>query len=119
MEKTTFPKHWKTVKLGDVCNIVMGQSPPSTTYNDKEIGMPFLQGKAEFTELSPIATKYCTKQLRVSSLGNVLMSVRAPVGDVNLADKEYIIGRGLASISMKQGDNRFLLYMFFAYKERN
>ena len=116
MEKTTFPEHWEIARLRDVCNIVMGQSPPSTTYNDEGIGMPFLQGKADFTELFPVPTKYCTKQLRVSSIGSVLMSVRAPVGDVNLADRKYIIGRGLASISLKQGNNRFLFYLLLHTK---
>ena len=95
----------------------MGQSPPSTTYNDEGIGMPFLQGKAEFTELFPMPTKYCTKQLRISPEGSVLMSVRAPVGDVNLADKEYIIGRGLTSISLKHGNNRFLFYLLLHNKK--
>ena len=116
MRELNLPDHWKVARLGDVCNIVMGQSPPSTTYNDEGIGMPFLQGKAEFTELSPEPTKYCTKKLRVSAVGSVLMSVRAPVGDVNLADREYIIGRGLTSISLKQGNNRFLLYLFLHAK---
>ena len=116
MEKTTFPEHWEIARLRDVCNIVMGQSPPSTTYNDEGVGMPFLQGKADFTELFPVPTKYCTKQLRVSSIGSVLMSVRAPVGDVNLADRKYIIGRGLASISLKQGNNRFLFYLLLHTK---
>ena len=97
-------------RLGDVCDIVMGQSPPSTTYNEEGIGMPFLQGKAEFTELFPLPTKYCTQSLKVSPKGSVLMSVRAPVGNVNLADRKYVIGRGLSSISLKEGDNKFLLY---------
>ena len=88
MNEMILPEHWKIVKLEDACNIIMGQSPPSTTYNNESIGMPFLQGKAEFTELFPVPTKFCTKKLRVSPPGSVLMSVRAPVGDVNLADKE-------------------------------
>ena len=117
MNAETFPEHWNIVKLGEVCNIVMGQSPPSATYNDEGVGMPFLQGKAEFTELFPVPTKYCTKQLRVSSKGSVLMSVRAPVGDVNLADREYIIGRGLTSISLTEGNNRFLLYSLLHRKK--
>ena len=117
MYETKLPKHWKVERLQDVCNVIMGQSPPSTTYNDEGIGMPFLQGKAEFTELFPMPTKYCTKQLRISPEGSVLMSVRAPVGDVNLADKEYIIGRGLTSISLKNGNNRFLFYLLLHSKK--
>ena len=95
----------------------MGQSPPSTTYNNEGLGMPFLQGKAEFTELFPHPTKYCTKQLKVCPKGSVLMSVRAPVGNVNLADREYIIGRGLTSLSLKSGNNRFLFYLLLHNKK--
>ena len=79
--------------------------------------MPFLQGKAEFTELFPHPTKYCTKQLKVCPKGSVLMSVRAPVGNVNLANREYIIGRGLTSISLKRGNNRFLFYLLLHSKK--
>ena len=118
MPEMNLLQHWKIVRLGDVCNIIMGQSPPSTTYNDIGMGMPFLQGKAEFTELFPAPTKYCTKQLRVSPKGSVLMSVRAPVGDVNLGDREYIIGRGLTSISLKHGNNRFLFYLLLHNKKK-
>ena len=117
MRKMNLPEHWEIARLGDVCNIIMGQSPPSTTYNDEGVGMPFLQGKAEFTELFPVPTKYCTKRLRVSPKGSVLMSVRAPVGDVNLGDREYIIGRGLTSISLKHGNNRFLFYLLLHSKK--
>lgn len=53
------PKHWKVKMLGEVCEIIMGQSPPSTTYNYNKIGLPFFQGKAEFTELYPVVKKWC------------------------------------------------------------
>ena len=79
--------------------------------------MPFLQGKAEFTELFPLPTKYCTQVLKVSPKGSVLMSVRAPVGNVNLADRKYVIGRGLTSISLKEGNNRFLFYSLLHNKK--
>ena len=117
MSEMNLPEHWEVGRLGNVCNIVMGQSPPSTTYNDKGVGMPFLQGKAEFTELFPVPIKYCTKQIKVAPKGSVLMSVRAPVGDVNLADRKYIIGRGLTSIGLKRGNNRFLFYLILHNKK--
>ena len=117
MSEMNLPEHWEVGKLGNVCNIVMGQSPPSTTYNDKGVGMPFLQGKAEFTELFPVPIKYCTKRIKVAVKGSVLMSVRAPVGDVNLADRKYIIGRGLTSIGLKRGNNRFLFYLLLHNKK--
>ena len=79
--------------------------------------MPFLQGKAEFTELFPLPTKYCTQGLKVSPKGSILMSVRAPVGNVNLADRKYVIGRGLTSISLKEGNNRFLFYSLLHNKK--
>ena len=117
MSEMNLPAHWEVERLGDVCNIVMGQSPPSTTYNDEGVGMPFLQGKAEFTELFPVPIKYCTKRIKVAVKGSVLMSVRAPVGDVNLADRKYIIGRGLTSIGLKHGNNRFLFYLLLHNKK--
>jgi len=110
------PKEWEVNKLGNVAKIIMGQSPPSTTYNTQGIGMPFLQGKAEFGNVYPSETKYTTKPLKIAKIGSVLISVRAPVGDVNIADKEYCIGRGLASIKVLKVDNFFLFY--FLHKER-
>lgn len=106
------------VRLGNVSDIRMGQSPPSDTYNVYAEGLPFLQGKAEFTHLFPRPTKYCTKPLKVAEQGSVLISVRAPVGDTNMADRDYIIGRGLASISLRQGDNLYLFYQLLHSKDR-
>ena len=117
MQALTTPEHWQLVRLDDVCNIIMGQSPPSSAYNEEGVGMPFLQGKAEFTELFPLPTKYCTESPRIAPKGSVLMSVRAPVGNVNLADRKYVIGRGLTSISLKEGDNRFILYSLLHRKK--
>lgn len=106
----TVQPHWPIARLGDACDIIMGQSPPSETYNREGQGIPFLQGKAEFTDIHPIPIIYCTKPHKIASQGSVLMSVRAPVGDCNIADRKYAIGRGLASISLKHGDNWFLFY---------
>ena len=88
----------------------MGQSPPGTTYNETGEGKPFLQGKAEFGEVNPTNIKYTTDPKKIAPVGSILMSVRAPVGDVNIADIEYCIGRGLAAISLKNGDNQFLFF---------
>lgn len=112
------PSDWKVVQLGKVSDIVMGQSPPSSTYNSEGEGLPFLQGKSEFTDIFPRPTKYCSRPLKVAKGRTVLISVRAPVGDVNLADSDYIIGRGLASISLKEGDNWFLFYLLLYNKPR-
>ncbi len=105
------PEDWEVVKLGERVILVMGQSPPGSTYNEVCQGMPFLQGKAEFGELSPKYVKYTTKPLKVAPRGSILISVRAPVGDVNIANIDFCIGRGLASLSLKNGENIFLFYL--------
>jgi type I restriction enzyme S subunit len=105
------PEDWKVVKLGEVTNVVMGQSPPGTSYNESGEGFPFLQGKAEFGSLHPKHIKYTTIPMKLAPKNSILLSVRAPVGDTNIADIEYCIGRGLSSISLKEGDNIFLFYI--------
>lgn len=89
---------WRSARLGDVANIIMGQSPPSSTYRDTPDGLPFFQGKADFGAVHPVARKWCTEPIKVAYAGDILMSVRAPVGPTNLADTECCIGRGLAAI---------------------
>ena len=106
------PKGWKWVTLGDVAKIVMGQSPPSTTYNKEGIGLPFYQGKADFGERYPTPRIWCSKPNKIAELGDILISVRAPVGPVNLCKDKSCIGRGLAAIRCKNTilDNLFLFY---------
>jgi len=111
------PSQWKVVKLGVVAKLIMGQSPPGNTYNESGEGVPFLQGKAEFGNIAPRNIKYTTRPQKIAPRGSVLISVRAPVGDVNVADIDYCIGRGLASLSMHEGDNTFLFYMLSHRKE--
>jgi len=89
---------WRLAPLSEVAELTMGQSPPSSTYNTSKLGIPFLQGKAEFGPWHPLATKWCSQPAKVAPPDSVLVSVRAPVGDVNRADQEYCIGRGLAAI---------------------
>src|SRR6266545_3831052 len=79
----------------------MGQSPPGETYNRQQIGLPFFQGKAEFGDESPIAVKWCSKPTRTAEPGDILLSVRAPVGPTNIASEKCCIGRGLAAIRAK------------------
>jgi len=110
------PEGWEWKKLDEVSYIIMGQSPPGDTYNEKGNGMPFLQGKAEFTDSCPKHVKYTTNPSKVAPEGSILISVRAPVGDVNIANLEYCIGRGLASISLKEGNNKFLFYLLRSLK---
>ena len=103
--------NWKLIQIKDCCELLMGQSPPGTSYNEEGNGMPFLQGKAEFGKTFPNHIKFTTDPKRKTKKGSILMSVRAPVGDVNIANIDYCIGRGLASLNLKNGDNKYLFYL--------
>lgn len=107
---------WKEVKLGDgkVTELIMGQSPPSSTYNTRRVGLPFYQGKKEFGELYPTVEKWCSAPNKIAEKGDVLLSVRAPVGPTNLAFEKSCIGRGLAAIrpNVDLITTKFLLYYF-------
>ena len=86
----------------------MGQSPPSSTVNQDGYGMPFVQGNAEFGTRSPRAVKYCSRPKKQARQGDILLSVRAPVGALNLADKSLCIGRGLSAITATGVEAEFL-----------
>jgi len=90
---------WKTKPLSAISEIVMGQSPDSKYYSEEEIGFPFLQGCAEFTNKYPLPKLYCSQSKKIATSGSILFSVRAPVGKTNRADRDYIIGRGLSALS--------------------
>ena len=99
---------WITACLGDIATITMGQSPPSTTINEEGVGFPFIQGNAEFGTRSPKPIKFCTRPPRTAMSGDILLSVRAPVGALNLAHEQLCIGRGLAAITATSIDSGFL-----------
>ena len=92
------PDDWQTTTLGEVADVEMGQSPPGNTYNETGDGLPFLQGSAEFGDHFPYPNRWCSEPTRVAQAGDLLVSVRAPVGDTNFADCEIAFGRGLARI---------------------
>lgn len=94
----TTNQEWQTTPLGEASDIVMGQSPDSSLYSEEEIGLPFLQGCAEFGSKFPRHKLFCSQSKKVARVGSILFSVRAPVGKLNIADRDYVIGRGLASI---------------------
>lgn len=102
---------WVDSTLGEACELIMGQSPPSSAYNENGEGMPFFQGKTEFGELHPVAVKWCSAPTKTAQPGDVLLSVRAPVGPTNLADQLCCIGRGLAAVRPKNGMlSKYVLY---------
>lgn len=104
------------IELGDVADLIMGQSPPGDTYNTISNGWPFFQGKTEFGKVSPVAVKWCAEPKKIAQPGDILISVRAPVGPTNLADQECCIGRGLAAIRAKSVERDFL-WLFLQYSE--
>lgn len=105
------PHSWTLDSLSGIADVIQGQSPPGSTYNADGDGVPFFQGKADFGPLHPIAAKWCTEPTKIAETGDVLISIRAPVGPTNLADMRCCIGRGLASIRpLGKLPPRFLMY---------
>jgi len=94
----------------------MGQSPPSSTYNKEGIGLPFLQGKMEFGDIYPKAFVYCSEPIKIAQHNDILFSVRAPVGDVNLVQCKLCIGRGLAAIRFNGKLADYLFYFYYFQK---
>lgn len=90
------------VRLGDVCKINMGQSPDSSSYNEEGVGIPFFQGNADFGEVHPAVRVWCNKPTKAANKGDILISVRAPIGAMNIADRKCCIGRGLAALSVNE-----------------
>lgn len=99
------PEHWEVRRLKHIASINMGQSPSSDEYNQDGRGKPFLQGNADFGEISPLPRSYCAVATKFARMGDVLLSVRAPVGAINVADQEYGIGRGLCAITPEVSQN--------------
>ncbi len=99
----SLPEGWAASTLPDICAINMGQSPPGTSYNDCAQGYPFFQGKADFGDRYPAVRKWCTEPKKIAKPGDVLISIRAPVGPTNVADRECVIGRGLAALTPSGG----------------
>lgn len=105
------------VSLSDIANITMGQSPDGSSYNENGMGIVFYQGRAEFGFRFPTRRLYTTEPKRMAYYNDILMSVRAPVGDINVAYEECCIGRGLAAIQSKNNNPSFLLYTMFNLKK--
>ena len=111
---------WEQVALGDVCEVIAGQSPKSSNYNKAKDGLPFYQGKKEFTsKYLGDPTKWTTHVTSEAIAGDILMSVRAPVGPINFATERICIGRGLAAIRTgEQIDQDFLFYLLLSMQDQ-
>ena len=96
--------------LSSVAELIMGQSPPSDTYNDKGDGLPFYQGKSDFGFKYPTPRLYCSSPKKVAEAGDILISVRAPVGPTNIASEKSCIGRGLGAIRAQTIDSDYLYF---------
>ena len=111
IDKTELPHNWDISPIDNISTVIMGQSPPSSTYNTDGKGLPFFQGKGEFGSLYPNVCKWCSKPSKIAQKNAVLISVRAPVGPTNLAPSNCCIGRGLAAIHPAKGiPSKYVLY---------
>jgi len=101
------PTGWKAGTVVEGFNLTMGQSPPGDTYNEEGKGLPFYQGRTDFGFRFPTRRIYCSAPTRYAKPGDTLVSVRAPVGDINMANEECCIGRGVAAVRHKSGATSF------------
>ncbi len=111
------PEGWDVSSVGQEFEVTMGQSPPGDTYNEVGEGMSFFQGRADFGFRYPRNRVYCTQPKRLASKGDTLVSVRAPVGDVNMAAADCCIGRGVSASRHKSGSRSFTYYAMRQLRE--
>jgi len=105
------PEEWKIGKLSDTASVIMGQSRPGNMYNSDQIGAPVLNGPDEFTDYFPVPVQYTTKPAKMCKKGDILFCVRgSDAGRMNMADREYCIGRRLAAIRQKRNSNTKFIY---------
>ena len=112
------PEGWKVGKLSDIAEITMGQSPYGKSYNENGEGTVFYQGRAEFGTRFPTRRLFTKEPKRIAKKFNTLMSVRAPVGDTNIANEDCCIGRGLAAIHSKDNHQSFVHYTVLALRSQ-
>ena len=106
--KRVIPEGWEDVELQDIANITMGQSPPGESYNENGDGEIFYQGCTDFGFRFPSIRQYTTEPSRFAKKGDILLSVRAPVGTMNISINDCCIGRGLAALNSKDNCIPFL-----------
>ena len=110
------PESWSIKRIKYCTDMIMGQSPDSNLIKEDNGIYPFMQGNAEFTNLYPKPSLYCDFPNKVSRVGDILMSVRAPVGELNISDREYGIGRGLCSIRPAYFNTKYFWYFMLKSK---
>ena len=111
-------EHWKDGILADLADITMGQSPAGASLNENGNGIVFYQGRTEFGHRFPSIRLYTTAPTRFAQKGDILMSVRAPVGDMNIALEKCCIGRGISAIRSKTNSQSFVFYLLRSLKEQ-
>jgi len=114
------PEGWGRETLAACAIVTMGQSPSSEFYNDKANGLPFHQGVTNFGQHFPSHKMFCSSEGRLAEAGDILVSVRAPVGRINLSPSRLVIGRGLCAVRSRTGQQTFLLHRLFeTFKEED
>lgn len=119
--KIKLPKGWEWSSLGDtsLVTLIMGQSPPSETYNKEQKGLPFFQGCTDFGRIHPEPTVWCSDPNRIAEPNDILMTVRAPVGPTNIAKEKCCIGRGIAAIRCKEGlSYKYLIWVLRKFEKQ-
>lgn len=115
--KREIPEGWSDKTLSQIAHITMGQSPEGSSYNEEGVGTIFYQGSTDFGWLFPASRQYTTAPSRMAKKGDILLSVRAPVGDMNIANSDCCIGRGLAALNSKTGSDGFLFCVMKYFKQ--
>ena len=112
------PEGWTVGRLADEFKLTMGQSPPGSTYNEDGEGLPFYQGATDFGFRFPSRRKFCTEPKRFADAGDTLISVRAPVGTMNMALERLCIGRGVAALRHKSGARSYTYWTADRLRQR-
>ena len=112
------PDGWEIKSFSTLAEIKMGQSPDSELINENQRGMAFLQGNADFGDINPAECYWVSEPKKVAKKGDILISVRAPVGDINIANKEYCIGRGLGALTITKIDATYGFYALLEEKHQ-
>ena len=113
-EMGEIPEGWEVTSLKDCMSLTMGQSPPGSTYNGRGVGLPFFQGRSDFGFRYPERRRFCSAPTRIADPEDTMVSVRAPVGDINMAWERCCIGRGVAALRHRSGSSSFTYHSVWA-----